>query len=170
MMRTLIFILLLSSFCARAQDQIEWITPFATVEFKEDLIHYYYAPSQPNVSLQPIFIPHKLLIPIEVYMQYFDHEDLSFWKPVIRDMAEEHDLMGRDQDEKLKFLKAFTLQSIWGINQRDDMPSHDAWLLVVGLSEDMDTKITRKAKLSAELYEAIGEIHKETENLRNRKK
>ncbi|MBZ0241970.1 MAG: hypothetical protein K8F24_02030, partial [Bacteroidales bacterium] len=68
MMRTLIFILLLSSFCARAQDQIEWITPFATVEFKEDFIHYYYAPSQPNVSLQPIFIPHKLLIPIEAYM------------------------------------------------------------------------------------------------------
>lgn len=170
MMRTLIIILLLSSLCARAQDQIEWITPFATVDYKEDLIHYYYAPSASYISLQPLFYPPDVMIPIAAFMQHPDHEKLSNWKPIIRNEAEGRNLMGRSQDEKMKFLKAFSLQSIWGINQRAEMPSHDAWLLVVGLSDDKDTEIASKAKLSAELYEAIWEIHKEMEDLRKRKK
>jgi len=153
-MRKSIFIFLLASLCAGAQ-QTEWITPFATLEFKSDKVHYYYMDTPCETGLIPIFIPGDILLPIQHFDGRFSHEVIAFWKPIIREEAEGTNFMGLSRDEKMKFLNAFTLQSIWGINQRVKMPSQDAWLLVEGLSDDMDKEIARNAKIASELYVLI---------------
>jgi hypothetical protein len=154
-MRKSIFILLMATLSAGAQDQIEWVTPFATVEFKEDNVHYYYVDAPAPLFLYPMFLPPKILLPIKAFSQQYNHEDITFWKPIIREQADGNNFMGLSRDEKNQFLKAFTLQSIWAINQRDEMPSQDAWLLVVRLSDDKDTEIAHNAKLASELYVLI---------------
>jgi hypothetical protein len=167
-MKSIILFLFLFSFTAQAQQAEEWITPFATVEFKEDKVHYYYVDAPAPFFLSPIFLPSRILLPIQGYGRYYNHEDMLYLKPIIRDEAEGSNFMGLSRDEKMQFLKAFTLQSIWGINQRDEMPSQEAWLLVVGLSDDEDPEIAPKAKLSAELYVLIKQGIEEMNNMRKK--
>jgi len=154
-MRKLVFVFLLATLSVGAQNQLEWLTPFATVEFKSDQVHYYYVNSPAEIRLKPIFLPVGLLLPIQCHVRYFDHDDLAVWKPIVLEKAEGTNFMGLSRDEKNQFLKAFTLQSIWGINLRDEMPSQEAWYLVERLSDDKDTEIARNAKLASELYVLI---------------
>jgi hypothetical protein len=116
-----------------------------------------------------MFLPSGLLLPIQAYGWHFNHEDMSVWKPIIREDAEGSNFMGLSLDEKTHFLKAFTLQSIWGINQRDEMPSEDAWFLVAGLSDDDNPEIAGKAKLAAELYKLILQGIEEMNKMRKQK-
>jgi hypothetical protein len=168
-MKSLLLFLLLFSYTAQAQQAEEWITPFATVEFKQDKVHYYYVDAPAPFFLSPMFLPSGKLLPIQAYGRYFNHEDMSVWKPIIREDAEGSNFMGLSLDEKNHFLKAFTLQSIWGINQMDEVPTEDAWFLVVGLSNDDNPEIAGKAKLAAELYETILQGIEEMNKMRKQK-
>lgn len=168
-MKLILLFLILLSFKAHAQQAEEWITTFATVEFKQGKVHYYYVDAPAPFFLSPIFLPPGILLPIQAYGRYFDHEDMAVWKPIIREDAEGSNFMGLSQDEKTHFLKSFTLQSIWGINQRDEIPSEDAWSLVAGLSDDDNPEIAGKAKLAAELYELILQEIEEMNKMRKQK-
>ncbi len=163
-----ILFLTLCTMAASSQEPDNWLTPFATVEFKQNKILYYYTPSEASPFLKPIFLPVSILLIAPAYDRYLEHEDVTFWKPIIREDAEGKNIISQSRDEKLDFLKAFTLQSIWGINQSDEMPSQDAWLLVSGLSDDQDAEIAGKAKLAAELYELIRQGIEEMDKMRKK--
>lgn len=167
-MKSILLFLLLLSFTAKAQKTEEWLTPFATVEFKEDKVHYYYVNSPAVIRLEPMFLPVGILLPIQCYDRYFNHDDMAVWKPIVLEEAEGTNFMCLSRDEKNQFLKAFTLQSIWGINLSDELPSQDAWYLVERLADDKDTEIAQNAKLASELYVLIEKGIEEMNKLWNK--
>ncbi len=154
-MKVLIVLLLIVTSGARAQQHEEWLTPFATVEFTHNRIHYYFSSKIDDFRVKPVFIPTEKLILISVANNFMHQHETGFWKKAIREDAEGIGFVELSLDEKLHFLKAFTLQTIWGIAQPQDMPSANARLLVAELTEHTDKTISDAAKLAGEFYEII---------------
>lgn len=155
-MKVLIVIFIIVTFAARAQQSVGWLTPFATVEFTHNRIHYYFVSETSKFWLAPRFIPVEILQLHVVCTEFFSAPDEAIdWKQAIREDAEGHNFAALSRDEKFHFLKAFTLQSIWGINNTGEMPSQNAWSLASGLSAHNDKEIFDAAKLAAGLYEII---------------
>ena len=61
-MRILTIMILVLSFNSFAQLNNDWITPFATVEFKENKIFYYHAEDYMISQHAPMFKPEYLMI------------------------------------------------------------------------------------------------------------
>ena len=156
-MKTLTAIFLVFSISSFAQQNDDWLTPFATVEFKAGKIMYYYAESDPLFRLTPVFIPGNLVI-VNNPMRMIEPETFQYWKEAIRDLASVADL-GESREEQLHFLKAFTLQTVWSMSKKDDLPSTQAYETVTALAGSNDKAIAESAGLARDLYEFVQNVY-----------
>ena len=153
-MKTLTTIFLVFALSSFAQQNDEWITPFATVEFKAGKIMYYYADADPLFRLTPVFIPGNLLV-INNPMRMVDPESFQYWKETIRDLASATGYAGENREEKLHFIKAFTLQTVWSMGNQDDLPPTQAYETVTALAGSNDKTIAKNAGLARDLFESV---------------
>jgi len=153
-MKTLTTIFLVFAFSSFAQQNDEWITPFATVEFRAGKIMYYYADADPVLRLTPVFIPGNLLV-INNPMRMVEPETFQYWKETIGNLASASNYAGENREEKLHFLKAFTLQTIWSMSNQDDLPPTQAYETVTVLTGSNDKTIAENAGLARDLFESV---------------
>ena len=153
-MKTLTAIFLICAFSSFAQQNDDWITPFATVEFKAGKIIYYYADADPVLRLTPVFITGNLLI-IDDPMRMVEPEAFQYWKESIRDFASTTDYSGENLEEKLHFIKAFTLQTVWSMSNQEDLPPIKAYETVTARAGSSDQTIAHNAGLARDLFESV---------------
>ncbi len=153
-MKTLTTILLFFTLNSFAQQNGEWITPFASVEFKAGKIIYYYADADALLRLTPVFIPGNLLV-INNPMRMVEPETFQYWKETIGNLASASNYAGENREEKLHFIKAFTLQTIWSMSNQDDLPPTQAYETVTALAGSSDKTIADKASLASDLFESV---------------
>lgn len=161
-MKKLTAIFLVCAFSSIAQQQDEWITPFSTVEFKAGKIVYYYADADPVLRLTPLFVPGNLVI-INDAMRMVDPETFQYWKEIIKDVVSATAYPAETPEENLHFIKAFTLQTIWSMSKKEDLPLVQAYEVVTVLSAGNHKTLTENAVLARDLFEFVHNVY-QTQN------
>ena len=153
-MKTLTTIFLVFALSSFAQQNDEWLTPFATIEFKAGKIMYYYADADPVLRLIPIFIPENLLV-INNPMHMIEPETFQDWKEIIKDLVLATAYPAENPEENLNFIKAFTLQTIWSMSKKEDLPPVQAYETVVALAGSNDKTIAEIAGIARDLFKLV---------------
>ena len=158
-MRILTILILVLSFNSFAQQNNVWITPFATVEFKENKIFYYHADDNMISQLAPMFKPEYLMI-INNLNVIFKPDGFQYWKEIISNITSDIKYPVEKIEDNTYFIKAFTLQTIWSINNKDALPSQQASEVILSLSENQNKTIANSAVLASDLFELVQNYYK----------
>ena len=158
-MRILTILILVLSFNSFAQQNNDWITPFATVEFKENKIFYYHADDNMISQLAPMFKPEYLMI-INNLNVIFKPDEFQYWKEIISNITSDIKYPVEKIEDNTYFIKAFTLQTIWSINNKDALPSQQASEVILSLSESQNKTIANSAVLASDLFELVQNYYK----------
>ena len=158
-MRILTILILVLSFNSFAQQNNVWITPFATVEFKENKIFYYHADDNMISQLAPMFKPEYLMI-INNLNVIFKPDEFQYWKEIISNITSDIKYPVEKIEDNTYFIKAFTLQTIWSINNKDALPSQQASEVILSLSENQNKTIANSAVLASDLFKLVQNYYK----------
>jgi hypothetical protein len=142
-----------------AQQNNDWITPFATVEFKENKIFYYHADDNMVSQLTPMFKPEYLMI-INNLNVMFEPDEFQYWKEIISNITSDIKYPVEKIEDNTYFIKAFTLQTIWSINNKDALPSQQASEVILSLLESQNKTIANSAVLASDLFELVQNYYK----------
>lgn len=156
MKRTLLLILL--PVLLMGQEN-EMLTPMADVKFAGDRIIYYCA-DDPIYRLKPQYmipgadftIVSKDVAGEDALLQM---KSTGFLKKFLTNVLPDT----IQSDEKEFYIRAFTLQCIWGIN--DDLPPLVSSETVCKLQSDPDNSVASIAEISYNMYESIKKAKKE---------
>ena len=158
-MRILTIMILVLSINGFAQQNNDWITPFATVEFKENKIFYYHADDNMISQLAPMFKPEYLMI-INNLNVIFEPDEFQYWKEIISNITSDIKYPVEKIEDNTYFIKAFTLQTIWSINNKDALPSQQASEVILSLSENQNKTIANSAVLASDLFKLVQNYYK----------
>ena len=158
-MRILTILILVLSINGFAQQNNDWITPFATVEFKENKIFYYHADDNMISQLAPMFKPEYLMI-INNLDVMFEPDEFQYWKEIISNTTSDIKYPFESIEDNTYFIKAFTLQTIWSINNKDVLPSLQSSEVIYSLSESQNKTIANSAVLASDLFELVQSYYK----------
>jgi len=157
-MRILTIMILVLSINGFAQQNNDWITPFATVEFKENKIFYYHADDNMISQLAPMFKPEYLMI-INNLDVMVEPDEFQYWKEIISNITSDINYPVESIEDNTYFIKAFTLQTIWSINNKDVLPSLQSEV-IYSLSESQNKTIANSAVLASDLFELVQSYYK----------
>ena len=158
-MRILTIMILVLSINGFAQQNKNWITPFATVEFKENKIFYYHADDNMISLLIPMFKPEYLMI-INNFDVMVEPDEFQYWKEIISNITSDIKYPVESIEDNTYFIKAFTLQTIWSINNKDALPSQQASEVILSLLESQNKTIANSAVLASDLFKLVQNYYK----------
>jgi len=158
-MRILTIMILVLSINGFAQQNNDWITPFATVEFKENKIFYYHADDNMISQLAPMFKPEYLMI-INNLDVMVEPDEFQYWKEIISNITSDINYPVESIEDNTYFIKAFTLQTIWSINNKDVLPSLQSSEVIYSLSESQNKTIANSVVLASDLFELVQSYYK----------
>lgn len=147
------FLLLFFPIAIMAQDNSDWITPVANIEFKDNLVVYTCQVSEPGFRLEPLFITDKFIIIFSPQTGYPVADNLFIIREWLTDQVSSFPAEGSPGMKEL-YLKACALYIIWNIGG-EKLPDEALEQRLALLEQDMNTTISHQATLVKQLYESI---------------
>ena len=150
--RKTVFILVLLPISIFSQNHDDWLTPYATIDIENGMVHYKYVKSESYHQAPRFFIPGKFRLSVDP-MRIIGPKAYKKHKQQIHDIVQGGNIYHGHATEKLFYLRAFGLLCIWGINE--GLPSYSAKGIVEGLCRDQDVEIAETANIMFDLYMSI---------------
>jgi len=154
-MKSILLFLLLFSFTAQAQQAEEWITPFAHIEFKNEMVYYHFTDiySMGYYRILPVvYFADKMHMISYGNDDMFDSDTIAYWKEHIRDMASGDTYQGVRKEEQMYFIRAFLLQTIWSSGNINEFPGKEALDIIQNLGSNDDAETEANARLALSIY------------------
>lgn len=149
--------LALSSF---AQQSDDWITPFANIELKDGNVYYSYAEgAMLHSRISPLFITGNLIVTIES-MRYPEYDSLQYWQQAIMKVTSANDFNSSNRTNREFFLRAFALQCIWSMGNRERLPANTGYDFVLQWCGDEDKCLAAQAVTVKDFYDEVSTVLK----------
>jgi hypothetical protein len=110
-------------------------------------------------QLAPMFKPEYLMI-INNLNVIFEPDEFQYWKEIISNITSDIKYPVEKIEDNTYFIKAFTLQTIWSINNKDALPSQQASEVILSLLESQNKTIANSAVLASDLFELVQNYYK----------
>lgn len=159
-MKTLTAIFLVFAFSSFAQQNDDWITPFANIEINEGNIYYSYTEgAMMHVRLSPLFITENLIVIVDA-MRYPEFDSLQYWQQKIMEVASGNGFTGSKHEDRVFFLRTFALQCIWSMGNRESLPAGAGYDFVTLWCKDEDKSLAAMASAVKDFYDEIASVLK----------
>ncbi|MBM3437069.1 MAG: hypothetical protein FJY07_12740, partial [Bacteroidetes bacterium] len=159
-MRWIIIFFLFPLFSLAQTVNSNWLTPFATVDFREKEIVFRVAEISPACELIPVaLLPGEFLlsreqsVPLKCAEIYQGIRQLGAY-------LENPDQPGRNYNDRLRYIKAFALQSFLALSNHG-MPSTAVYDKVSNIAAVPDQEIARISGMTLQLYKHVENYLKE---------
>lgn len=159
-MRSLLVLIILPVVTFAQQNNGNWLTPFATVDFSEKQIVFRVAETSPVCELIPVvLLPGEFVLSREPSIHLKSAEIYQG----IRQLGaylENPDQPGGNYNDQLRYVRAFALQSFLALSGQG-MPSIAVYDKVSTMAASPDQEVARISGMALELYMHVGNYLKE---------
>ena len=90
----------------------------------------------------------------------YKKDEFQYWKENLSNITYVIKYHVESIEDYTYFIKAFTLQTIWSINNKDALPSQQASDVILSLSENKNKTIANSAVLASDVYELVQNYYK----------